>query len=77
MITRPSRLQAFLFDLGWWVRGIPVLLLLAGCAKPYKVNVGDCDLARDIKRVCDHQGRDCGTILCAGDVMTFPIEATK
>lgn len=49
--------------------------LLAGCFKKPAEKVGNCQHARDVKRVCEHQGRDCGTILCAGEKMRF--QATK
>lgn len=62
----------------------PLLLavaLLAGCAGPSVAAEKPLDAchqwAQDVERVCAHQGPSLckpEKILCAGDVMTFPIK---
>lgn len=62
---------------------ILAVALLAACAGPAKAATEEKPLdachqwAQDVERVCAHQGPSLckpEKILCAGDVMTFPIK---
>ena len=58
-----------------------IACILAGCATAQAAEVKPLDAchqrAQDVERVCAHQGPSLckpEKILCAGDVMTFPIK---
>ena len=39
-------IRHLLFRLGWWLRGIPLLLLMSGCAGTPSYKAADCDRFR-------------------------------